>query len=113
MQIKLIRSDLGVAAGVADSEDMIHRDGRRWWRCGAVIDVPQRACEILVGNGDAEPADDEAESACAGWRDKRATVLESREMLARGIEPEDREAFRRGEITGYDADGNPINEGEQ
>jgi len=34
-------------------------------------------------------------------------------MLARGIEPEDREAFRRGEITGYDADGNPINEGEE
>jgi hypothetical protein len=71
------------------------------------------AREILVGNGDAEPADAEAEAACEGWRDKRAAVLESREMLARGIEPEDREAFRRGELTGYDADGNPINEGEE
>ena len=83
MQIKLIRSDLGVAAGVADSEDMVHRDGRRWWRCGAIIDVPQRACEILVGNGDAEPADDEAEAACAGWRDNRGGARIARDAGTR------------------------------
>jgi hypothetical protein len=98
MRIRLIRDDLGVAAGVADSDDVIHRDGRRWWRCGAIIDVEHRACQILVGNGDAEPADDESEAACAGWQANRARVLESREMLAQGIEPEDREAYRRGEL---------------
>ena len=75
---------------------------------GAIIDVPQRAAVLLVGNGDAEPADNEAEQACKGWKDNRQQVLLSREMLARGIEPEDREAFRAGEFTGYDENGNRI-----
>jgi len=108
MQIRLIRDDLGVAASAPDSDQMTEQGGRRFWLRGAVIEVPERAAVLLVGNGDAEPADDEAERACAGWKNNRQQVLLSREMLARGIEPEDREAFRAGEFTGYDQNGNKI-----
>jgi hypothetical protein len=108
MQIRLIRDDLGVAASVPDSDQMTERNGDRFWVAGAIIDVPERAAVLLVGNGDAEPADDEAERACKGWKDNRQAVLLSREMLARGIEPEDREAFKSGEFQGYDENGNKI-----
>jgi len=108
MQIRLIRDDLGVAGSAPDSEQMTERGGRRFWLRGAVIEVPQRAAVLLVGNGDAEPADDEAEQACKGWKDNRQQVLLSREMLARGIEPEDREAFKAGEFERYDENGNKI-----
>jgi len=95
MQIRLIRDDLGVAASAPDSDQMTEQGGRRFWLRGAIIDVPERAAVLLVGNGDAEPADDEAERACKGWKDNRQAVLLSREMLARGIEPEDREGYRQ------------------
>ncbi len=108
MQIRLIRDDLGVAASVPDSDQMTERNGDRFWIAGAVIDVPARAAVLLVGNGDAEPADDEAEEACAGWEKNRQAVLLSREMLAKGIEPEDREAYQAGEFEGYDENGNKI-----
>lgn len=91
----MIRDDLGVAANAPDSEQMTERGGRRFWLRGAIIDVPQRAAVLLVGNGDAEPADDEAERACAGWETNRQQVLLSRQMLAEGIEPEDREEYRQ------------------
>jgi hypothetical protein len=108
MQIRLIRDDLGVAASAPDSEQMTEQSGRRFWLRGAIIDVPERAAVLLVGNGDAEPADDEAERACKGWQNNRQQVLLSREMLAKGIEPEDREAYRAGEFEGYDENGNKI-----
>ena len=95
MQIRLIRDDLGVAASAPDSDQMTEQGGRRFWLRGAVIEVPQRAAVLLVGNGDAEPADDEAEQACEGWRNNRQQVLLSRQMLAEGIEPEDREEYRQ------------------
>ena len=43
-----------------------------------------------------------------GWQNNRQQVLLSREMLAKGIEPEDREAYRAGEFEGYDENGNKI-----
>jgi hypothetical protein len=95
MQIRLIRDDLGVAASAPDSEQMTEQSGRRFWLRGAIIDVPERAAVLLVGNGDAEPADDEAERACKGWQNNRQQVLLSRQMLAEGIEPEDREEYRQ------------------
>lgn len=111
MKIKLIREDLGVAAAFdteANAANIDHSKTPPVWRVGVVVEVDNRGCQILVGNGDAEPADDEAEAACGDWRQKRESVLESREMLARAIEPEDRDKYRRGEILGYDDDGNYI-----
>ena len=95
MQIRLIRDDLGVAASAPDSDQMTEQGGRRFWLRGAIIDVPERAAVLLVGNGDAEPADDEAEQACKGWKNNRQQVLLSRQMLAEGIEPEHREGYRQ------------------
>jgi len=108
MMIRLIREDLLVASHVADADGMTTRNGRRYWVAGTQIDVDKRSCQLLVGNGDAEPVDEESEACCVGWQNKRAEVLLSREMLAKGIEPEDRERFRNGEILGYDEDGNDI-----
>jgi hypothetical protein len=107
MKIRLIRDDLNAPPGTVQ-EGVVSKNGVLWWLKGTIIDVPKRAAQLLVGNGDAEPADDEAEAACDGWRNRRADVLVSREMLARGIEPQDRERFRAGELAGYNPDGSEI-----
>lgn len=112
MLIRLIRDDLGVAQGF-DTEDragdIVRIDCEPFWKPGTIInEASPRAVKLLVDNGDAEPADAEAEAVCAGWRLRRDEVLLAREMLAKAIEPEDRERFRRGELLGYDADGNDI-----
>ena len=111
MKIKFVRSDNGVAAAYDTPEyaEQIDRSsGQPFWKLGAVVSVERRGAQLLVGNGDCEPADEEAEQACKGWREKRPDVLLSREMLARAIDPEDRERFRNGEILGYDENGNDI-----
>jgi hypothetical protein len=111
LKIKLIRADLGVAAeyDTEHHESNIDRSsGRPLWKVGAVVEVDSFGASILVGNGDAEPADDEAEAVCVGWKFRRDDVLLAREMLEKGIDPDDRQRFRDGEILGYDADGNDI-----
>jgi hypothetical protein len=113
MQIRFIRSDLQVSEAFDTEQfsDRIDRaSGRPHWKLGAVIDETEFATQVLVGNGDAEPADLEAEKACPRWAINRENVLLSREMLAKGIDPigEDRERFRNGELLGYDANGDDI-----
>ena len=111
MKIRFIRSDNGVAAAfdTPENADQIDRSsGMPHWKLGAIVEVDRRGAQLLVGNGDCEPADPEAEEACSGWRKHRSEVLLSREMLAKAIEPEDRERFKNGEILGYDDDGNDI-----
>lgn len=108
MKIRLIRSDLNAPPGT-ESPDLIKGPGGvLTWKLGAILDVPKRACELLVGNGDAEAACEESAALCEKYAHRRAEILLSREMLAKAIEPEDRERFRNGEILGYDADGNDI-----
>lgn len=111
MKIKFVRTDNGVARAFDTEEhaDLIDRSsGAPHWKLGAIVEVDRRGAQLLVGNGDCEPADDEAEEACKGWQARRPEVLLAREMLAKAIDPEDRERFRNGEILGYDADGNDI-----
>ncbi len=108
MKIKLIRSDLKVPPGIKKTDQMTDTPKGLFWNVGAVIDVPPRAVQLLVGNGDAEPECAGAKKLCSDYEAKRAERKLSRDMLAAGIEPEDRERFRNGEIVGYDADGNDI-----
>ena len=110
MKIRFIRSDLQVVTSTALPPDdrMNERDGRYYWNLGAVYEVPKRGCELLVRNGDAEPADDEAEAVCAGWKRDRAKTLFRREALSKGIHPDDFGKFERGEMIGYDAEGNDV-----
>lgn len=109
MRIRLIRSDLNVAAAYLDDPQVITDErGLNWWPVGAEVEVDTVGGKLLVENGDAEPVDDEAKQVCAGWLLKREDVLLSRDMLAKCIEPEDRDRYRNGEILGYDADGNDI-----
>lgn len=109
MKIKLIRADLNAAADYHD-DPQVYTDSRglKWWPNGAVMEVDKAGGKLLVENGDAEPADDEARAVCAGWEYRRDEVLLSRDMLGKCIEPEDRQRFRNGEILGYDDDGNDI-----
>ena len=96
-----VLDEVGGSAGVIlspDSEDAFEPG----------LEVDRRGAQLLVGNGDCEPVDDEAEEACKGWKLKRSEVLLSRDMLAKAIEPEDRDRYRRGEILGYDENGNDI-----
>ena len=111
MKIKIIRSDLGVAHHVDRSQfidDINTVNGVPFWKSGTVLEVDKRGAQLLVGNGDAEPADDEALAACPEWQSDRESVLLARDMLAKGIEPDDRERYRNGEILGYDDEGNDI-----
>jgi len=108
MKIRLIRTDLNAPPGTVHDGLEKRAGGVLFWRAGTVLDVTAREAQLLVGNCDAEPADDEAEKACGDWRQNRARKLQAREMLAKGIQPEDREAYRRGEMVGYDDNGDPI-----
>ncbi len=86
MRIRLIRQDLNAPPGTAHEGIEKRAGGVLFWRVGTVIDVDRRAVQLLVGNGDAEPADDESEAAVPNWRQGRERVLLAREMLARGID---------------------------
>lgn len=108
MQIKLIRDDLKVSGLPFDESRMVRRNKSTYWKSGALIEANERECYLLVFNGDAEPADELSESICTGWRINREAVLLAREMLAKGIDPDDREKYKRGEILGYDEYGDYI-----
>lgn len=109
MRVRLIRDDLGALPSFRDDERVeIRGKNTPFWKHGAVIDTDARGAALLVGNGDAEPADEEAEAVCSGWQKRRPEVLLSRDMLAKGIDPDDRDKFRRGEILGYDENGDYI-----
>lgn len=119
MKIRLVRKDLGVPPGITCepggtveagqvSPNIVQTEAGTVWKEGTVFEVSAREAVLLVRNGDAEPADDEADKACGNWKQNRDLVLLSREMLAKGILPEDREAYRRGEFLGYDSLGRKI-----
>ena len=70
MKIKYIRTDNGVARAFDNEQyaDQIDRtSGQPFWKLGAIVEVDRRGAQLLVGNGDCEPVDDEAEEACKGW----------------------------------------------
>lgn len=109
MMVRLIRDDLGAPFANRDDERVVIKGKRTlYWKRGAVIETDARGAELLIGNADADPADAEAESVVPHWRQNRDQILLSRAMLAAGIDPDDRDRFRRGEILGYDEDGNYI-----
>jgi hypothetical protein len=86
MLIEFIRSDLGVNVKVIPPDErMTEINGSWYWKAGAQLDVPKRAAQLLVGNCDAIPADDECDAACGDWRANREHKLAQRELLARGI----------------------------
>ena len=105
MKIKLIRSDLNVAAAYVDDTLVITDErGLLWWPLGAAMEVDKVGGKLLVENGDAEPADAEAEEVCKNWRVGREALLVSREMLAKCIDPSDRQKYRDGELDSEDED---------
>jgi hypothetical protein len=110
MLLQIIRSDIGVAKHVEfDATRMTRGPKGVYWLSGAVFDCDSvRGCELLVGNGDCIPACDESRRICVGWESKLEQRKIHREMLARCIEPEDRERYLRGEILGYDQNGDDI-----
>jgi hypothetical protein len=95
MKIKLIRKDLNAPPGTKHDGIIADENGVLWWTVGTVIDVDARAAELLVGNGDAEPADAEAEAAVGDWKANRQQVLLSRQMLADGVDPSEREQYKQ------------------
>ena len=95
MKIKLIRKDLNAPPGTEHDGIIADENGILWWTVGTVIDVDARAAELLVGNGDAEPADAEAEAAVGDWKANRQQVLLSRQMLADGVDPSEREQYKQ------------------
>lgn len=77
-----------------------------YWRTDVVFDHPTGY--RLVQNGDAIPMDEECEAA-AGLKPEQLTVVQyNRERLARGIAPEDWDAYDKGYMTGYAPDGSWI-----
>jgi len=95
MKIKLIREDLNAPPGTEADGLKTDANGVLWWIAGTVIEVDRRAAQLLVGNGDAEPADAEAEAAVGDWKSNRQQVLQARQMLAEGIDPAEREQYKQ------------------
>ena len=109
MKIEIIRDDIKVSAAVAfDASSMNKRNGSTYWNRGSIIECNARECQLLVGNGDCIPACDESRELCKDWQEKLEVRKVHREMLARCIQPEDRQRYLRGEILGYDENGDDI-----
>ena len=109
MKCRFIRDDLQVNTRRIDPDPdrMTERTAGRWfWNKGAEHEHPD--VWKLVFNGCAEPADEECEQRCAGWRDGLADRLHARDRLAKGIHPDDFDKYDRGEIDGYNPDGSYI-----
>jgi len=62
----------------------------------------------LVRQGVAEPVDEECRRRANRTPEQIARAAAAYEKVSRGIHPEDYDAFDRGEMTGYDASGEPI-----
>jgi len=104
MKVKFIREVAAFAS--ADHPDLFERDGRRWFPVGAIMEDPRAVNHVILGN--AVPADEECEIAANMTPEKMKTAQAAQEMALKGIEPEDRQRYRNGEILGYDEDGNDI-----
>jgi hypothetical protein len=74
---------------------------------GTILDDAD--CYELVLCGCAEPADEECAARCPVLtEEQKAAMLERRTMMELGIAPEDRQAYRRGWMRGYNPDGSWI-----
>lgn len=73
---------------------------------GTVIDHPD--AYLLVRLGCAESVDAECAEKAARSPQQLAQARKAQERTSRGIHPDDFEAYDRGEMIGYEADGSPI-----
>jgi len=73
---------------------------------GTVIEHPQ--AYVLVQNGQAAPADDECRQRAGMSAEQLATAQVHYDMVSKGIQPEDYEAYQAGAMTGYDSGNNWI-----
>lgn len=95
------------AAPSADNEQVQTRDdGTRYWPVGSIIDDPR--AYRLVQMGAAVPADDLCEDAANRTPEQMKKAQAHYEMFSKGIDPDDYDRYRNGEITGYDENGNDI-----
>lgn len=73
---------------------------KQWLEPGTILE--HRQAYLLVRQGCAKPADDECEKAAAMNNTQRQQAQKAYNRLARGIHPDDFEAFDEGLMTGYD-----------
>jgi hypothetical protein len=79
-----------------------HRSSKR--PAGTVIDHPD--AHMLVRQGCAVPADDECARAVADMTPERTAAAQAHyEMVAKGIHPDDYEAYQAGAMVGYTPEG--------
>lgn len=107
MKIRFIRNDIPVSSKVEfDASKMVERGGRYFCRTDVDHETTIEQVWRHVKNMDAEPADDEARALCQPLTDRtdKGRLLKAREAVAKGIHPDDLEAFYAGEILGYKPD---------
>jgi len=84
----------------------VKRDGRTFAPIGTVLDDPD--CWRIVAMGNARPADDECAETVIRTPVQQAKAEHAAERLSKGIHPDDFGRYDRGELLGYDANGNDI-----
>lgn len=108
MKCKL-RNEMEVVEALASEEykaQCIRRDGSMFAPAGTILDDPN--CWLLVLMGQAVPADEECEQKTARPPEVVARAEYAADRLSKGIHPDDFERYDRGELVGYDANGNEI-----
>jgi hypothetical protein len=111
MKIRFIRKDIPVSSKVGfDPATMVERDGWKFCRTDIDHETTAEQAWLHVKNMDAEPADDEARALCQPLLDRsdKGRLLLAREAVAKGIHPDDLQAFYDGVILGYKTDGSYI-----
>lgn len=112
MKAKLIRR-LGVAcedpAILAKlAHQIVDIDGQLFWKVGAVLEYPE--AYRLVQDGSALPDDDECLIKSGMTPESFQVAVKRYERKARGIHPEEFDDFAAGDVTGYDAKGEPVHD---
>jgi len=94
------------AVPLVEDDRLVMRDGRKYWPSGTVLE-DERAYR-LVQMGVAVPDDAECHDAAGMTEAQMQAAQHAQKRVAKGIHPDDYEAFDAGEMTGYDEDGNPV-----
>ena len=127
MQAKVIRDDIQISPTYAhacdgwaefiDWKEILENgsmEKRPFWRVGTILDPAVQGpaladCWRAVTCGWADPADDECDAKSGRMgRARLDAAQQAYTRVAKGIHPDDYEAFDAGEMTGYNADGSWI-----
>jgi len=102
LKAELLRDTLPARSAAGDDR-LILINGVKHFPAGSIIDHPD--AYMLVKMGTAKPADAECTAAAGMTSEQQAVAQRMQVLVAKGIHPDDYQAYFDGQMIGYDANG--------